>query len=109
VEAFEITKRYISTDTSKGFTPSTLLERPTQPGEPAGRTMILPRDGATQPGGNVDPQDILATFLTKVKETKRDVRPPVNMKYDPCAQYPWDYLNQFGKLTPNTIYDYSTL
>lgn len=69
--------------------------------------MILPRDGAAQPGGNVDPQDILATFLTK--ETKRDVRPPVNMKSDPCAQYPWDYLNQFGKPTPNTIYDYSTL
>ena len=88
--ALEITKRYISTDTSKGFTPSTQLERPTQPGEPAGLTMILPRDGATQPGGNVDPQDISAIFLTKAKETERDVRPPVYMKSDPCAQYPWD-------------------
>ena len=106
--ALEITKRYISTDTSKGLTPSTLPGSSTQPGEPVGLTMILPRDGATQPGGNVDPQDILA-ILTKVKETKRDVRPPVDMKSDHCVQYPWDYLNQSGKFPPNTIYDYSSL
>jgi len=87
----EVSTRDISTDTSKELPP--LFENPTQPGEriytepphypettgpskpitppkhhPLDLTMILPRNTATQPGDNVEPQDIWATFLTKIKE-----------------------------------------